>query len=76
MVINAVAELLNAQTSKGVAPNDRLQTSIEKPFIRNTRKQASTEQQMANIEVNFVFFLQPIFVSFLMSEHFESKLKK
>uniref|UniRef100_A0AAF5PGR6 Autophagy-related protein 2 n=2 Tax=Wuchereria bancrofti TaxID=6293 RepID=A0AAF5PGR6_WUCBA len=50
LVINAVAELLDAHTSKVAAPRAGLQTPIDKLTIRNSRRQASTEQQLANIE--------------------------
>ncbi|KAL3981997.1 ATG C terminal domain family protein [Acanthocheilonema viteae] len=50
LVINVVAELLDAQTSKVAAPKSGSQTPIDKSTIGNSRRQTSTEQQIANIE--------------------------
>ncbi|CAG9531831.1 unnamed protein product [Cercopithifilaria johnstoni] len=50
LVVNVIAELLDAQTSKVAAPKTGLQAPINIPTIGNSRRQASTEQQMANIE--------------------------
>ncbi|EFO23860.2 hypothetical protein LOAG_04624 [Loa loa] len=50
LVVNAIAELLDAQTSKVAIPRSGLQTPISKSTIRNSRRRVSTEQQMANIE--------------------------
>ncbi|OZC09259.1 hypothetical protein X798_03803 [Onchocerca flexuosa] len=50
LVINVVAELLNAQTSKMAEPRAGLQTPVDKAAVLNLKRQVSTEQQMANIE--------------------------
>ncbi|VDK70104.1 unnamed protein product [Onchocerca ochengi] len=50
LVINTLAELLNAQTSKMAEPRAGLQTPVDKATVLNFKRQISTEQQMANIE--------------------------
>ncbi|KAM3726481.1 Autophagy-related protein [Dirofilaria immitis] len=49
LVINTMAELLNAQTSKVATPKAEFQTLIDKATVLNSRRQGSTEQ-VANIE--------------------------
>uniref|UniRef100_A0A915PI46 Autophagy-related protein 2 n=1 Tax=Setaria digitata TaxID=48799 RepID=A0A915PI46_9BILA len=49
LVVNAMAELLDSQTSEIAAPKADLQASVEKSTLLNSERQTTTEQ-MANIE--------------------------